>query len=97
MAWNSYEHEHLEHLFGEYKVTRGNPENYKAGRHSESELLRRIKIPLKNISIFNVRVDNNGNEAMAKACANCEKLLRKNGLKRLVYTIAPNEYGILES
>lgn len=95
LAWNSYKDGHLTHVFGKYPPTRGG-ENYKAGRHSECQLLKKLRIPTKNLTICNVRIDNNGDVALAKCCPNCQKLLDSRGYRRIIYSININEYGIIE-
>lgn len=36
-----------------------------------------------------------GDWAMAKPCADCERTLRSKGVKRVYYTIVPNEFGTM--
>mgnify|MGYP003489874095 CR=1 FL=1 len=95
IGWNSYDESHLEHKFGKYHPTRGG-ENYNAGRHSETQLLRRLKISTKDLTIINVRVGYKGEILMARCCLNCERVLREKGFKKLLYTITETEFGVLE-
>lgn len=95
IGYNSYEHENLNHLFGEYRPTRGNSKSYKAGRHSETEMLRRLKIPTKDLTICNVRIDNNNQVALAKCCLNCQKLLDSLGYRRILFSIDENTFGTI--
>jgi len=95
IGYNSYDHENLDHRFGKYKPTRNGGNNYKAGRHSETEMLRRLKIPTKGLTICNVRIDNNGDVAMAKCCDNCQKLLDSLGYRRILYSISETEFGAI--
>lgn len=94
IGYNSYTHENLDHRFGKYKPTRAGS-NYKACRHSETEMLRKLKIPTKNLIICNVRIDNNGEVAMAKCCPNCQKVLDSLGYRRIFYSISETEFGTI--
>lgn len=38
------------------------------------------------LNFFNIRIDNNGNIASSKPCANCMNMLRTMGFKRIYYT-----------
>lgn len=95
IGYNSYEHENLNHIFGKYKPARGNSKNYKAGRHSETEMLRKLKMPTKDLTICNVRIDNNNKVAIAKCCPNCQKLLDSLGYRRILYSINEKEFGAI--
>lgn len=95
LAWNSYKDAHLTHVFGKYLPTRGG-DNYKAGRHSECQLLKKLRIPTKDLTICNVRIDNNNRVAMAKCCPNCQKLLDSLGYRRILYSINEKEFGTIE-
>jgi hypothetical protein len=94
IGWNSYDDLHLEHRFGKYHPTRGG-ENYIASRHSETQLLRRLKIPTKDLIITNVRIGKNGEILNAKPCANCQRCLDERGYKRILYSISEHEHGII--
>lgn len=37
-----------------------------------------------------------GEWGLAKPCDNCMKLIRNKKVKKVYYTIAPNEYGVIE-
>ncbi len=60
--------------------------------HCESRLLRKCGW---GATIWIARVDRNGNWAMAKPCIKCETLIRNKGVKKVYYTIAPQEYGVM--
>lgn len=94
IAWNTYQEPNLSHVFGEYVPTRGG-ENYKAGRHSEAQLLKKLKIPTKDLTFVNVRLGKNGEPMMARCCKNCERILRERGFRRIIYSINQNEYGTI--
>jgi hypothetical protein len=95
-AWNDYSEPNLAHVFGEYLPTR-NGENYQAGRHSETQLIKKLGFSMHDLTIVNVRIDKNGQPMMAKPCINCQKQLDKFGYKRIYYTIADSEYGVIHS
>lgn len=95
IGYNSYTHENLDHRFGKYKPTRNGGNNYKAGRHSETEMLRRLKIPTKDLTICNVRIDNNGEPAIASPCENCMIVLNRLGYKRILYSISETQFGTI--
>jgi cytidine deaminase len=60
--------------------------------HAESRLCRKLT-PKSIVAVARVHAD--GSWAMAKPCKNCEICLRRIGVKRVYYTIAPNEFGTL--
>ncbi len=92
---NSYKHGHLAHKFGEYPPTRGG-KNYKPCRHSETECLNRLKKIPKNFTMINIRVDNQGNVAMASPCKNCAAVLKKLSPKKIIFSINEHTHGIIE-
>jgi len=94
IAWNTYQESNLSHVFGEYLPTRGG-EKYKAGRHSETALLKKLKTPTKDLTFINVRLGKNGEPMMARCCKNCERVLRERGFRRIIYSINSNEYGTI--
>ncbi len=94
LAWNTYDDAHLTHVFGEYGPTRGG-ENYNPGRHSECQLLKKLRMPTEDLIIVNVRLGKNGEPMIARCCGNCERVLREKKFKKLLYTINNKEYGIL--
>lgn len=85
IANNNYKKNHPYHKFGEYKAIK-NGKKYQAGIHSECAAL--IKLGLEDCSdltFVNLRVDNNGNPAISKPCANCQRLLDQVGYKKIFY------------
>lgn len=94
IAWNNYQEANLSHVFGEYLPTRGGA-NYQAGRHSEAQLLKKIKTPTKDLTIVNVRLGRKGEAMIARCCPNCERILRERGFKKLLYSISENESGTI--
>jgi deoxycytidylate deaminase len=53
----------------------------KAGRHAQVLCVARIQ-------------RGNGEWAMAKPCKRCQAKIRSMGVKKVIYTISPNEFGI---
>lgn len=94
VGFNDYQKLHPYHKLGKYKATRSSGD-YVAGIHSEIFVLRRLKIPTDDITFFNVRIDNNGNVAMARPCYNYMNILRAQKFKKVIYTISENEHGII--
>lgn len=63
--------------------------------HAESRLLR--KLDLGSV-VFVARISREtGQWALAKPCAPCKHRLLAKGVKRIYYTIGPNEYGQIEA
>lgn len=56
--------------------------------HAEINAIMRTvnKDKLKGSTIVVYRQDNHGNSAMARPCDMCEKMLRKYGVKKMIYT-----------
>jgi len=89
------------------RANSGLQERYKTNPHCNSihaevdaVLNVRRKIDLRGSKIVVVRrlrADNQNNLAlaMAKPCTMCQAVLRSYGIKRAIYTISNNEYGVL--
>jgi tRNA(Arg) A34 adenosine deaminase TadA len=60
--------------------------------HAETRLLRKLT---PNSEIWVARVKRNGEWGLSKPCKTCESSLRNKGISRIVYTIGPNEWGVL--
>jgi tRNA(Arg) A34 adenosine deaminase TadA len=62
--------------------------------HAETRLARKLT---PNSTVWVARVaKGTGGWAMARPCAGCERRLRVAGVTKVVYTIAPNEWGIID-
>lgn len=62
--------------------------------HAETRLARKLT---PRSTVWVARVARGTHEwAMAKPCPNCEKRLRSAGVTRIVYTIGPNEWGVID-
>ena len=92
---NDYNTCHPYHLFGHYEDHKNYTDSYDACLHSEVSLLKKLlKIGIdKRVKIINVRIDNTGNANLATPCPNCLKLLNKNDLKNIYFTISENKFG----
>jgi len=55
----------------------------------------RSKIDLRGTKIFVARITRSGSVAMARPCNLCENVLYSYGIKRAIYTIDSNCYGVL--
>ena len=63
-----------------------------ASAHAEARVLKKAG---HGAILWVVRIDRSGNWAMAKPCVHCESFIRNKMVKRVHYTISPNEYGTL--
>ena len=72
----------------------GCAENRKPPAHAEARLAKKLDVGAV-VYVARTRRDN-GEIAMAKPCAHCENALRHRGVRKVVYTIAENEYGTIE-
>jgi len=62
--------------------------------HAEARLSRKLT-PKSTVWVARV-TRKNGSWAMARPCRNCENKLRAIGVKRIVYTISPGEWGVID-
>ena len=61
--------------------------------HAEVRLARKLTL---GSTVWVARVARkDGSWAMAKPCRGCERRLRAAGVERIVYTIGPNEWGVI--
>lgn len=60
--------------------------------HAEIDALRGVNNASGGV-VYVARMGRNGKIAMARPCANCEGALVDARIKRVVYTIGPNEFG----
>jgi tRNA(Arg) A34 adenosine deaminase TadA len=59
--------------------------------HAEARVLRKSDA---GATLYVARVTRDGQWAIAKPCVNCQTAIRNKRVKRVYYTIGPNEYGI---
>ena len=62
--------------------------------HAETRLIRKMT-PGSTVWVARV-TRRDGQWAMAKPCPGCEIRLKAAGIKRIVYTIGPNEWGVID-
>lgn len=62
--------------------------------HAEVRALR-LHPRVEGSTVYVVRVNSLGEWLMAKPCPNCEAFMRKIGVRKSIYTIQKNEYGVL--
>lgn len=69
--------------------------------HAEQDAVLRVrsKVDLRGAKIFVVRVRSlnspEGKMGMARPCSICQEVLKSYGIKRAVYSINDDEYGVL--
>lgn len=62
--------------------------------HAETRLARKLT-PESTVWVARV-ARRDGKWALARPCPGCERRLRAAGVLRVVYTIAPNEWGVID-
>ena len=75
-----------------FKYSRRQAKTY---RHAESACIKQVQFrdDLDSVTLYVARVDNNGEQANSKPCPSCERAIKDNGIKRVVYS---TERGIEE-
>lgn len=66
---------------------------FERNHHAETRLARKLT-PGSTVWVARV-ARRDGSWAMAKPCRGCERRLRIAGVSRIVYTIGPNEWGVI--
>jgi hypothetical protein len=61
--------------------------------HSEHKLCKKLT---RGAVVYVVRISRNGSFALSKPCQSCENILRLRGVKKVIYSISNNSYGILD-
>ena len=59
--------------------------------HAEARVLKKSDW---GCTLYVARVLKDGTWAMAKPCKRCQAIIRNRGVRRVYYTIGPNEFGI---
>jgi tRNA(Arg) A34 adenosine deaminase TadA len=67
--------------------------DYAPGHHAETRLIRKLT-PGSIVWVTRV-TRGDGLWALARPCSGCELRLRGAGVERVVYTIGPNEWGVI--
>lgn len=61
--------------------------------HAEARLSRKLT---PRSEVWVARIRKNGEWAMARPCSSCQSKLRMAGVSRVVYTLAPDEWGVID-
>jgi hypothetical protein len=62
--------------------------------HAEARLTRKLT-PDSTVWVARVR-RKNGEWALSRPCNSCQAQLQRAGVRRVVYTIGPNEWGVID-
>lgn len=68
-------------------------------RGIHSEIAAALEVPrakLAGCTIYTVRVLRNGDWGLAAPCSICRNVLARFGVAKVVYSIAPAEYGVID-
>lgn len=60
--------------------------------HAEYRVARKSDV---GATVFVARITRAGEWATARPCINCQRAMRSRGIKKVYYTISPDEYGCL--
>lgn len=60
--------------------------------HAESRLCRKLTV---DSIVAVVRIGIDGNWLMARPCDNCQTCMKRIGVKKVFYSIGPDEFGIM--
>lgn len=72
----------------------GSPKEPNQQSHAETRLARKLDTANE---VFVARILKNTRDwALARPCEGCQIILRSKLVKRVFYTIAPNEWGVIE-
>lgn len=88
IATNNYNKLHNINKFGKYENWKGFKTEYKPCVHSECQAILKIgEEDISDYEFLNIRIDNNGKPNMARACPNCEKVIKSfGGCKKMFYS-----------
>jgi len=70
----------------------GAPKFPTPSHHCEARLSRKLD---RGAIVYVARTTADGAWGLSKPCGNCELALRRSYVKKVYYTIAPNEYGCM--
>ena len=60
--------------------------------HAESRIARKLN---KGSIIYVIRIDRKNNLTMARPCKSCQRVMLRKGVKKVYYSINPQEYGVI--
>lgn len=69
---------------------------YDTSIHAETAAIINARCDLKGASLFVLRINNSGNLRLAKPCEHCMQYITYVGIKKVIYTIDDNEFGIIK-
>jgi len=61
--------------------------------HAETRLCSKLDV---GAIVWVARASRNGDLAMAKPCHNCERMLRRRGVRKVVYSTGPDSFEVLQ-
>lgn len=61
------------------------------GAHCEVRLLKKCDV---GSTIYLVRITRDGKWAMSKPCVKCQTLIKNKRVKKVIYTVGPDEYSV---
>ena len=66
--------------------------------HAEMDAILKARnvTDLSGSKIYVVRIMKDGSFGMARPCCICEEILKNYGVQRAIYSIGPNEYGVMK-
>ena len=70
----------------------GNAKTPERKAHCEARLARKLD---KGSIVYLARTNASNEWANSKPCLSCENILRRRKVKRIYYTIGPNEWGVI--
>lgn len=62
--------------------------------HAEERALRQMNYDAEGCILYVARIRRGGDIGMAKPCKACQRLIKRSGVKRVVYTINDETYGV---
>jgi len=63
--------------------------------HAEVAAILNAKTDLTNASIFVLRINLAGDLMLARPCVHCMKYIKAVGIKKIIYSISENEFGVI--
>ena len=61
--------------------------------HAEARLCRKLDL---GAEVYVARVVRDGSWAMSRPCGRCRAVMRSSKVRRVYYTIGPDEYGVMD-
>jgi hypothetical protein len=60
--------------------------------HAEARLCAKLDV---GATVWVARATKDGSLALAKPCANCERIMRRKGVKRVIFSTGPDSYEVM--